>query len=424
MVQPSWNTAVVAAVVAVTAVQALALRRATGDAVPFAAVLIVVLNIVGVCGYLYFPGIEDQAATSVKLYADRDAYDAAALVFATASLSTWVGALALARRTGARPLEFPRMPDCRSGALTAAAVIPLAMTVVGRGANALVNRSWYLAFTGPACFVKVGALLLPLGLTAAAILVLGGAHRGYRPLGCLLVGAYFVVWFSTGSRSIALAPPMLLLAALVSGRRTTPRVLVSCVLCSAFLFQLPLALRGSHAGAGLAPWARQLIVQPQSAVLQHPVAAVGNLLFSVPLTGVVATQAEVPTSALGTSVSPMPGFMTDWPTLKRRLAINGFTPYSGLGEVAAVGYGWLVGFFLLVGALVTLAQRGVRSLAAHRAVAGFVLGTGLTLSFAVDMLEYSTRTSTRMLWALAGLVVLLRVWPRPTVQPAPTREDA
>jgi hypothetical protein len=415
---PGSHAAVLAAVVILTTYQVGSLRRLTGDVIPFAAIVVLVLNTVGLSGYYFFSAVDNGRSVGANLQADSHAYRVAATTFAIASVCTWAGALLVSRPADRKAV--PALPELGSrgrGVIVMSAIVPLVTCVAGRGVHALVHRTGYLSAAGPAELVKLGTLLLPAGLAATGLLVFD-RQRAFPRLGITLLSAYAVLYFALGTRGIGLTPPLLVISAMVAGRRVGWKWITASLLASCLLFQLPLALRGNATTeAGLGPWASRLIADPGAAVIASPKTAVGNVLFSVPLTGVVATDGRFTPAAFLTSVNPLPGDLTDWPQIKEDLRINGYVPYSGLGELASLGFAYLIGFFLLVGAGLTLVQRSLRSSGGLRAIVGFMGGAGLTLNFAVGMLQYNTRADVRFLWCLAVLALVFKVWPPPKREP-------
>lgn len=422
---PNSHALMLALTGAVTAVQVGALRASTREAVPLAALVIAVLNSVGAAGYYFFDAVADKGdASSRVLTTDAGTYRAAAITFATASLCLWTGALVAARPGRPTAIRLPRLTrPVGSWVLLSTGSVPIVLHVVGQGWHEVLIRTGYQTVGGPVLLIKAGSLLTPIGMTLAALVVFDPNRKSARSIGVAMLVVYFGLALSRDTRGIGLLPVCLLIGAFATGRRIRRRTVLVTALATAFLFQLPLALRGDAGdSAGLIPYAHQLAHDPGSAFVSEPYSVLGNLLFSVPLTGVVATQEHFPRKALITSLDPLPGQFTDWEDIKSGLRVNSAVPFSGLGELASSGYGWLVAVFLLLGAGLTAAQRAIAALPGLRSTGGFVVGSALTIFLSVGLLEYNLRSDLRYFWDLGALVLLLRCWP--TCGPDPSASSA
>jgi hypothetical protein len=204
----------------------------------------------------------------------------------------------------------------------------------------------------------------------------------------------------------------LIVSAFLAGRRPGWKSIAAGTLAGAFLFQLPLALRtGPDDPAGLTPYARAIVHDPHAALLSDPSAAVGNVLFAVPLAGTVAESGSVSNADFLTSINPLPGHFTNWESIKNHLRVNYNTPYSALGELASCGTGHLVAFFLFTGALLSLVQRCVARLTGSLRVVGFLAASSFSGFFAIDLLQYNLRSAVRFLVYLLLIVLALRLGP-------------
>jgi hypothetical protein len=421
----TWRPFLMGGVVAVTVAQVIMLRRVTGSAFPFTAIPVATLNIVGAAGFLYYQSIQGVATVANVLPDGSRELDAAAIIFAAASLSISAGAIAGAvrrRRSSDTAIDRAASTDLRSALariptipVLAAATVPLILIILGTGPAELVNRANYLDTAGPEWMVTVSDVLAPLGVAAAAMVLLGKRTRIGRLVAGILLLAYVAVLLAKDTRLLAVVP-MIVLALFIAQRggnvrRMLPPTLAA-VACSFVLLQLPLALRAEVPSAGLAPYVSALVQDPGLLLGSSVGGTVGNVLYSVPLTGFVATDVpSLPAGALATSLSPLPGGMTAWPALAPLLRVSPYTPFSSLGELALQGALVLVLYFSVVGYLTTRLQSLGATLHGFRAIAMQLALGGLIAAFSLSALQYNLRSTTRYVWYALGLYIVLRVTP-------------
>lgn len=412
---PASRALPIAVVLALSAVQVTTLRRATCEQVPFAAIPVVVLNVVGTFGYLFYASVSGRAAVSATLHTDAHTYSTAAQIFATASVCTWLGALAVARKTGRRELDLDLIPrglaTVSRPALLLVALSFLTLAVVGRGPEAMLERGAYLDSTGPAILAKLSQLLLPIGLTLAAFVMFDRSKDAIRLAAGAVAIAYFLVYFSFATRGVALAPAVMVCAAFTAGRQPGRRAILMAVGATWILLQVPLALRSASGNAGLLPYVSRVLEDPRATLAADPSAILGNILYSVPLTGFVAGLRQVSATDVLAGANPLPSQFTDWNETRLDFRVNAYTPFSGLGELGSVGLPCVAVFFLLVGSALCVMQKALRPVNDLRAGIGFLAGVGLSLLFSVNLLQYNLRLSMRLMWCLVAIVVALRLYP-------------
>lgn len=413
--RPQSHALALTTVVGISAVQVWTLRRARGESVPFAAIPVVVFNAVGAAGYYFYNGVADTAVISHPLETSDATFLTAARIFATASACAWLGGLIAPRYPGVRELSFARVAEgvanLNKPALLLGSIGMLGLVIAGRGFHALLERSDYLAYEGPGALVKVGQALLPFGLALAATAMFDRKQSGARLVAAGVVAAYFLTYFSLGTRGFSMMPSILLITAAINGRRLGRTSLGVWLPTTYFFLQLPLALRGDFGKAGLLPWITTTFNDPGSLVLAEPGAAIGNVLYAVPLTGTVAEGRSVTTGDLLTSLNPLPGWLTNWEGIRGDLRIDPVTPFSGLGELGSFGLVLVATFFLAIGALLSVLQCSLTRLSEVRALFGSLAGIGLTLLFSITMLQYNLRAGARIIWYLGILLAAIRVVP-------------
>ncbi len=418
-------------VAVLTAFQFLVLRRATGRRLPLAFIVILVLNSVGVTGYLFFRDLvsvgKASALVPVGLVAGDAEYSAGAEAFAQASAAVFVGSLIGSfgkhRATGS-PLSPPRVSDLVQAvsrlpraALLLVSAIPAVLDIAAIGPAEVLSRRQYLDLVGPAWMASLGDALTPVGLAGAGLVLFDTRKRTHRIWAVLLVVVYALLLLSRDTRMLGVAPIALLVSFLLYGgrrlrlRRLLPATVLAAA-CSVVLLELVLTLRGAVAGAGLIPYLSALLANPGL-----PFGSAGgiagilaNVLSSVPFAGVLATHVSaLPPSALVTSLTPLPSPLTDWSALVPVLRFNVYTPFSTVGELAVHGAATLVLYFAGVGAVISRLE-----LLASRM--GGVLATVLQLSlgavvllYSVMILQYNLRATTRLIWYAIALYLASRL---------------
>ena len=266
LIRPQGHVLVLALVGALTVLQLVSLQHGSGELIPFAIVPIAVLNLVGITGYYFYVPLARQAAVSAALPETSDVYHRALSIFATASLCIWVGTMIVVRGRRRTSLAIPTAPrNLRSGLLLLAATVPLLLTVQGRGLGALIVEPGTSAVRRRRPSDRPGSYFYPSALPPRELL---DKKRGEaRVWAGLLLIAYLLLYFALGTRGFGLVPVLLLVSALLAGRRPGARSIVAVGLLSLFLLQLPLAMRshdGANAPAGLSPYWGRVSAQPTS----------------------------------------------------------------------------------------------------------------------------------------------------------------
>jgi len=406
---------------AVTVLQVQTLRRVLG-AFPLIAIVIGVLNTVGVAGYVLYPRIADVARVSARLGQSVSAYRVAAGLFLLASAALWIGGLLGSlggRSKGDAAVEQAALREALvklpAGAVLLAALVPVTLTIIGTSPQGLLHRSSYLDAYGPLLISKLSGVLLPAGVALLGLVLFNGRSTSGKRRATLLLLLYMTVLFAKGTRLIGLVPLILLgcYLSLPDGAGKARRLGVTTAAlvgaATVFLLQLPLALRSNFGGNGLGPYVSRIIADPGSAVVPNLLAVFGNVLFAVPLTGSIATATpEQPLDYFLTSIDPRPGGLTAWPTIAPLLRVNINTPFNALGELSRYGLVVFVGYLLITGFVVTRLQRFAARTPGLSAQIGVGLLGGLLLLFSVSLLQYNLRSGTRQLWYALVLLVVLR----------------
>ena len=394
---------------------------------------IVVLNVIGASGYLYFTSVvavgNAIAYIPAGLAVGPDDFTAGAAIYVAASISLFVGALVASIEGSRRRVANPSAKPVWSAVEPYAArhwpsvlilsTLPLVLGVLAVGPAETFYRGDYLALVGPNWMAELSDGTIPLALGSIGMVLFGRFHRVGRASAALLVLAYAIFLLAKDTRMLSLLPLILFATFLVQrGRRTRLRNIIAGALTSALtallLYQLVLTLRGLPV-AGLVPYL--------DAIFRDPVASVSSggglhgflasVLFSLPYAGALARHvSSLPPSTLVTSLTPLPSGLTDWQSLEPWLRFNIFSPYSSLAELAILGSGVLVCYFFVVGFLATALQRAAQRLGGVRPRILHLGLMALFVLFAVTILQYNLRTSTRLMWYALGLYAVMRVLPR------------
>jgi hypothetical protein len=332
--------------------------------------------------------------------------------------AAWIGIIFTAALTAGALLAGPRSMGS-STMSRLGGVIPVSNMVLVISGYAILGltiyarqgallRGAYLQADGPEWALKVSNALIPLALLAFCI---AAARPGKgRILASFGIGLWTLIMFGRASRAIAALPSMLILGKFFAGApkiRTSSVVLA--VVATFALLQLPLALRLNSSGVGVYPLWETLVQSPGAVFEDFSLGAIlGNILFSGPLTAVVALK-PIDMSTLWVSISPMPGFMTDWPIIGPTLRLSVRTPYNALGELASLG--WLPLALVAGGCGFALSMAGRIASGIRGGFGGVasVFTLAVTAFFSVSILQYNLRSSVRLVWYVTFVVIALAV---------------
>ncbi|MBF8149005.1 oligosaccharide repeat unit polymerase [Winogradskyella sp. F6397] len=134
-----------------------------------------------------------------------------------------------------------------------------------------------------------------------------------------------------------------------------------------------------------------------------------TLVFGVFATFRTLAKNPVNYDYLFTSLNPAPGFLTDWYLIFKKLRINHYAPYSGIGEIFT--YPTIAFFFYFtVGMIFSHAERIIQKLFMNKKIgAGFILFL-LTSAFIPFSFEYNLRSSVRFLYYAMIFMMMLNIF--------------
>ena len=310
-------------------------------------------------------------------------------------------------------LERIRSSESTQTALLMVSLLPLALIVaaVGGDLDVLLNRSYYLAS------LNATKQLFGLGanLAVAVTLLTGFVWSSSRvstkrALSLAVAFVYVAVFFSFGSRRLALVPVVFALGA-YAAKPVSKRLrafLIVGVGVGIALLPLPLGLRsgGAH---GLVPYF-DILRGGFSGVDIGFDSVLLNLLQGVP--AVAVTAFKQPAVPLWVSLNPLPGNLAGWYTVSGAHRLNVNAPYPALGELRNHSLLAMTLYFAVAGFALARADIAVRRLMAHGHELYALLLVSVSGLFTVFSLQYNLRTSTRFLYFLVGLTLLSAAIPR------------
>lgn len=292
------------------------------------------------------------------------------------------------------------------GLIVAIGAAEVALLVGASGIGPLLNRPTYLFSTSSSIF-ETALQMVTLGVLVAVGLVAFGTRGSLRWIAILLIATIAAFFVSLGTRRLALVPILLLFSAVLVRRGRIPVLgSVVAVVASLLSLTLPLTFR-SQPTHGLIPHLRSV-----SGVAFGPEQVetnLNNVFVGFRITALTAfEQSPIPMHYFAVSVSPLPGAALGWPVISRSLRLNAFTPYSAIGEIGNHGFLFAAIYFLALGIVLGLIQRGVSTLLRQGWTRIFaVVILGVLFLFVVQSTEYNLRSTIRYVYLAGGLTLLL-----------------
>ncbi len=287
------------------------------------------------------------------------------------------------------------------------AVLPAGLLFLTLGAD-LLQRSDYLAVS-PDSITGIAGASLSVGSVGAAG-YLAAKSRGLLRVSAGILGiTYFLVFLSLGTRRLALAPILFFVGMLLARRgRWTVVALAVAVAAGVALIPVSLFVRG-QASHGLIPYSSALLGGGFSYRTTDWSAVINNVLVAFPTSGSTALiRPKIPPEYFWIEVNPLPGQLTRFYEIRHSLRFNRVTPYSAVGEVGNYGWGYVVGFWFVVGLITGYLDRRVGFYAASRHPMLGLLLLGLSIVFTVQSGQYLIRSSFRLLLYALALDLLFR----------------
>jgi len=340
-----------------------------------------------------------------------------AVLFLVASVSVLAGALVHELRATfgtALTVQLRNPIQLRLPArLLALSSLPAICLIVGVGPRFVLHKGQYLAIGGSHLLVSAGTALSLPAVALTSCVIFSSRGRSTRSLGYMLLMAYATIYFSLASRQLPILPLLVLIGWLVSDHRARspawPRLLLALGM-TVVLYPLPLTLRQLPAH-GLQPYAQRLIDRPALLVSPEVGPLLNNLLFAYPLAGYVAyTELPIAHSAFWIMVSPLPGTSSGWTAIADAQRVNIYTPFNALGQLGNFGWLYLVGYLSAVGWYLAHLRYIVRKRfpVSWRGASSAAV-TGIAGLFSLTSLQYSLRTSSRLVYYSLVFEFLIRL---------------
>jgi len=317
--------------------------------------------------------------------------------------------LACAAATAGSPARanFPSVavtPRIVAGALTLAASV-LILSVAYRGIGWYLERP--LRFSS-----ELGNLesLLTISSIASCVLlglVIASTESSFaRFWAIVLVLSYSLMFFAMGSRNLALAPILVFLGMVLSGRhrlRVYQLLVVGALV--AVLWPIPLVLR-NQASHGLFPYVTALPSADLGSDLW--LASINNVLSGFNIVGTTAfVRPQISASDMATSISLLGGSEAGWYEVASRLRLNHYTPYGAIGEIANQGIWVAVVSFCVLGVIFGFVQRVGRKLSdSAGGQVYYLVPLGLSILLVLQATQYNLRSEMRLLYYALGAAVI------------------
>ncbi|GGO79148.1 hypothetical protein [Nocardioides deserti] len=375
--------------------------RSVGDWVSALPVFVLFTSGIGILGYLTYSSFAsaEGAAGIVVSLSEGDA-ESGARLFLTVSLAaglSGLGTSAVLRRLAPVPKrpQFRSLVRRRVGALQWIPIGPPVLLASLLG-DSLIERREYIADHLSGSLLVAGMNLILVG----AVAVGGYTVRlgtWWLPVATLLLCE--VVSFGQGSRIFAILP-LVFIGSVVAGSGLNVARALSLLLAaggSILLLGVPLHLR-SLSMHGVLPYLSEL-PDAVGVSLSSVDLAVMNLLAGFPIS-IRASQVGgfVADRDLMISLNPLPGSMAGWDEVVVSHRLNYYTPFSGVGELGAIGGLKLFMVACLVGVLLAVLDYFVHRSLRSSAILIPLICFGMACMFALFFSQYTVRASFRILY--------------------------
>lgn len=281
------------------------------------------------------------------------------------------------------------------------AFMPIILLIVGVGPDNLLSRSDYLAEQQHELTIA-GKVLAMIGVVLSGYLYANSRSWLGRGFCLFLFVIYEAIFFSLASRRFAFVPAMFMLGVILNRQdsKVVVWLFILSMVSALFLMQIPLFFR-EQSSYGLLPFLTILIdgtfVEPKSG---HGTVlfAILTIIFAMPVTAYTMHADSLSVAYLLTSISPLPGFLTDWPHIQGYLRLNDYVPYTALGEL--LNYGVFVGwsYFFVVGVFVSYIDLHIRAELVKGRLFYVAVMFGLLMIFILTLWQYNLRSATRILY--------------------------
>lgn len=378
--------------------------------VPLSPVWIIAITIaaVGTVGYFLADQLAGLGGGSVLLVLDGEERVDTALIFAASVLAFVVGAVVASVAVKKRPRialgAYEVSARARTWMLIVAA-IPIIMVIVAVGPSILSRTEYLAGGSNRAIFGLAQQLATATG--ALVGYVIAAARGSQRVAGVVLMLAYVGVFFSLGSRRLAVLPIVFVIGALMARPTRVWLKLGVAGAVSVLALPIPLFLR-SMQQHGLDAYVSDLNQYDLGNV--DWLTTLNNVLIAFPITAASALRVESnPIEYFLVSINPLSGESAGWYEISSVLRLNDYTPFSTVGELWNYGPLVAVATWAVLGVIAVWLDRAIGDLWSARLPFLGLAVLGLSALFALQALQYNLRASSRMmlyaiLLAVAGLI--------------------
>jgi len=135
----------------------------------------------------------------------------------------------------------------------------------------------------------------------------------------------------------------------------------------------------------------------------NPLQWLATFLIIIPVT-VLGFSNSVPTDFLITSLSPLPGWATNWYDISPSLYVNPWTPTGGISQIHNLGITAEILVWILLGFCIQ--GLGVLASASKYGSLQTILMSALSLNFTLQVVQYSLRSGVRYLYLGLGILIV------------------
>lgn len=381
-----------------------------------------VLWAMGVAGWLTYPMLQGVKGGGLQVILDPILADQTAVVIGVSAAALAAGAAFVVMISkpmphvqSLRPVEIP--PQLRQ-VLMLVSMVPIFMILADTPVDVLWSRPQYQMYVEVAPIAVLGHQLAvgAVGVLGFLFMKEKGAARLFVASGALI---YLAMFFAYGSRRMAMLPVLFALGAYAATmtKKSAVWLLVSGVF-SALMLPIPLFVRGLSEH-GFAPY---LAALPDVFTRDTPwLETLNNLMIFFPITALTAYgRPTIPTEHILLELNPLPGEWVGWYEIASTMGLNRATPFSGIGELANVGWPWVIGVWFAIGILVAILERSVHlAVSEGHQVLGVAI-VGLAALFALTVTQYNFRSAQRDL--IYAVAVALIVWFLAKLKSPPARK--
>lgn len=378
-----------------------------------------ILWALGVIGWLTYPMLLGAAGGGLQVVLDADIADKTAILIGWSVTALTAGSaigILLTREIShdvtLKPFEIaPRYRQV----LLVASLVPVAMILADTPLDVLWSRPQYQMYVAVAPIAVLGHQM-----AVAAVPILGFLFAKEKAAGRLLIVfasvAYLTVFFSYGSRRLAMLPILFALGA-YAGSMTKKALawMVPAVVASAALLPVPLYVRGLSLH-GLQPYLEALPNVFQDGPSWET--TLNNIMVFFPITALTAYGTPtIPLDAIWLELNPLPGELVGWYNVASTLGLNRATPYSGLGEMGNAGWHYVAGVWITIGLMLSVLEHAVHTAMKLGQQVFAVAIVGMSGLFAFTVTQYNFRSAQRDLiyaFAVAVVVWMISMKARPT----------